>query len=203
MNPQVIFLRIEQIPDLLVVNLDHGDFDSEFDFFCGALDFGKDAAHHSWDDTFFLLVIDVGTEHRMGLTRASLTIGEDRAVETLENTIDDGANRDTIQILLFFGRIKSGVKGVIDGLLVTRRFVDTHDRARLLIFKSDTYFIFSRGQFSIIERSKPTEYADVAGYYLFLGSWRLQERLEFRSRRTLSTSLLVQGRAITGGWSIY
>jgi hypothetical protein len=82
MNFQVYFFWVKQISNLFIVNFDKRYFYREFYIFCRLFYLFKNTSNHSWDDTFVLFIVDTRTQHCMSFSRASLTIGHDRTIET-------------------------------------------------------------------------------------------------------------------------
>ena len=82
-DSQVVFRRINQILDALVVNLDHADVDAEHNVGAGVLDLREDGAHHAGDDSLQLDVLDVGALHRVRLARRGLSVRKNSAVESI------------------------------------------------------------------------------------------------------------------------
>jgi len=54
MNLEVVFRSIQQVPDLLHVDFDHGNLHIEYYFFAGCLDTRENSPDHARDDTLQL-----------------------------------------------------------------------------------------------------------------------------------------------------
>jgi hypothetical protein len=135
---QIIFLWIQQISNLLIVDLNEGDFDCEFNFLRRCLDLLKDASHHSRNNTFLLLVVNVWSQHGVSLSGTSLSVGKDSPVETLQHTGDDGQHRCVVDVHLSATGVEAVIESVVDWLLLTSSCVDPVNSACCWVFKTYT-----------------------------------------------------------------
>ena len=93
----------------------------------------------------------------MGLAWASLSIGKDSSIVTIEHWLDDWSHGGLVYLDLSSGRIEGSIKRITYGLYVTSDFVDALHRTRLVVFEVNTKFISSRIKLPWIERSEPTK----------------------------------------------
>ena len=99
-DSHVVLGGVDQVLDALVIDLDHADVHAEHDVLGRVLDSREDRADHAWNDSLQLDVLDVRALHRVGLPGGGLAVGEDRAVEAVEDALDDRLGRRIVDFLL-------------------------------------------------------------------------------------------------------
>ena len=118
MDPQIIFGWVDQIPDLLVVYFHHAYMYTEHDILACIFDIGEDGADHSRNDTLQLDILDVGALHCMRLAWRCLTVSEDRSIEAIEDTLNDGLGRCVIDFFLIWIHVKHSIECKVSVLFV-------------------------------------------------------------------------------------
>ena len=83
---KVVLGSIQEVPDFLHVDFDHGNLHIEYYFLAGSLDPRENSPDHARNDALQLQILDVRALHRVGLPRGSLPVGEDGPIEPLEYT---------------------------------------------------------------------------------------------------------------------
>ena len=117
----------------------------------------------------------------MSLSRTSLTIGQNCAIESLQDWVNNGHNSCIVNILLLTWWIKNGIKVVINEFWITCFLIYSIDATSLFIFKGYTQRILGCVQFSLIQWSKSTEYSHVSS-----NTWRCLQSRRKRRRNCFS-----------------
>mmetsp|Transcript_42244 Transcript_42244/g.122093 ORF Transcript_42244/g.122093 Transcript_42244/m.122093 type:complete len:284 (+) Transcript_42244:1109-1960(+) len=116
-NVQVVCVGPEQVAHLLVVDFEEGALHFEVALFALRGDLAEQIQQSQHHDAGLRLI----PEHRVRLTCAGRTVREDRGVETLENTVDQAADRALEHLL----RRRKLAEGVLENIAPLLRLVDS------------------------------------------------------------------------------
>mmetsp|Transcript_22786 Transcript_22786/g.77556 ORF Transcript_22786/g.77556 Transcript_22786/m.77556 type:complete len:310 (-) Transcript_22786:98-1027(-) len=152
MHFQVVLFRVQQVADALVVDLDDGYLDKEFDVLVRVVDAIKDGPHHAGDHALVHLVLNVRALHRVRLPGGGLAVGEDRAIEAAQHRVDGGLGRGVVHLLL---AAVGSVHTVEDERVVPARHVD----ARVVVRDLDADLTIVV-PLHLVRRPKPAEDPD-------------------------------------------
>ena len=125
MNFEIVFLWVQQISDLLIVNLDKGDFHCKFNFFRRWFNSIEETSNHSWNYSLFKIVIYIRSKHRMGLTRTRLSICENGTIIPLKATFNDRQHSSIVNFHLICICIKSPIESIIYELSLACLVINT------------------------------------------------------------------------------
>ena len=102
-DSQVVLCWVKQVLNALVVNLDHANGDVEDYILGGIFNAGKDGSDHARDDSLHLDILNVAdarASHCVGLARSCLPVGKDRAIETIQDGVNDRLGSDVVHLFL-------------------------------------------------------------------------------------------------------
>ena len=129
-NPDIGLARIEKILNLLQIDLHHADLDPEFDMRRWLRNSGENCINHSGQNTHLLLILIIGANTSMGLTRRCLAIGEYSSIKPLKS-IFHNIMADFRKYLLLS---RSGTIYVVKWEFVVALFLPHIDRSLIVIF---------------------------------------------------------------------
>lgn len=190
-NLQVTLARVQQVLDFLIVDLDEADLDAELGVLRLCRDLLEETRDHARDDSACLLVFNVFTGHGVGFSRASLPVGEDRAVVAIEDAVDDGTHSFVVDLLLRAVHVVNLVVVVWYRLMLPRFGVDAHEGDCFGVGELAADFVAGSGEFTRVEGPESTVDLDIA-----IGAFFESKRLPLKSQTRIRSLIRILQRAL-------